>query len=225
MIAVHPASGARVGRATEMAVLFDQPIDLATAAPLIELDGPKGVPISTRLAHPLGPTFQGIKVDPRYVVLVRPTSPLPAGQDINLVAADHTRSSAQRPPHVNGFTVVDPLAFRDVTCGWGDDRCSFAKGCSTPRTDGARALQQPHRGVEQGAGARVRVTPAVKNLSIRSEGWDEGRIVIGGELVSSTTYDVAIEGLVDRFGQRLGAPVRFQIETAPQSASAAMPEG
>ena len=223
VIAVHPSVGSRVGRTTEMSVLFDQPIDLATAASLVKITGVKGVTISSRLAHPIGPTFQGIKVDPRYVVLVRPASPLPAGREIELVADDHT---AARRSQSSEYTVVDALALRDVTCGWDSDACSFEKGVLHTSNRAVHVLfNNVLAASSKELARRVRVTPPVKNLSIRSEGWDEGRIVIGGELVSSTTYDVAIDGVVDRFGQRLGTPVRFQVETAPQSASAAMPEG
>ncbi len=223
VIAIHPRPETRVGRTTEMSVLFDQPIDLGTAASLVKLTGVKGVTLSSRLAHPIGPTFQGIKVDPRYVVLVRPASPLPSGQEIKLVAADHTSA---RTPRANSYTVADPLALREVRCGWDSDACSFAGGVL--RTSN-RTVHVLFNNLLESSGKalarQVRVTPAVKNLSIHSEAWDEGRIVIGGELMSSTTYDVAIEGVVDRFGQRLGTPVRFKVETAPQSASAAMPEG
>ena len=223
VIAIHPRPGTRVGRTTEMSVLFDQPIDLGTAASLVKLTGVEGVTLSSRLAHPTGPTFQGIKVDPRYVVLVRPASPLPSGQEIELVAADHTKA---RTPRANSYTVADPLALREVRCGWDSDACSFAGGVLRTSNRTVHVLFNNLLEPSGKALARqVRVTPAVKNLSVHSEGWDEGRIVIGGELVSSTTYDVAIEGIVDRFGQRLGTPVRFKVETAPQSASAAMPEG
>ncbi|MEP7120761.1 MAG: alpha-2-macroglobulin family protein [Byssovorax sp.] len=224
VIAIHPGAGSRVGRGTELSVLFDQPIDLGVAAGLVTLTGVKGMPLATTLAHPIGPTFQGIKVDPRFVVLVRPAAPLPAGEDIELVAEDRTTP----PKHQStSLTVVAPLALRDVNCGWGgDDACRFAGGVLRTSEHSVHVLfnnviDLPGKALER----RVRVTPAVKNLSIRSEGWDEGRIVIGGELVSSTTYDVAIEGIVDRFGQRLATPVRFKIATAPLSASVSMAEG
>jgi hypothetical protein len=224
VIAIHPLEGSRVGRGSELSVLFDQPIDLGSAAALIKLTGIKGVTIPSTLAHPIGPTFQGIKVDPRLVVLVHPAAPLPAGQDIELVAADHNKA---RTPRTSGFTVVDPLALRDVTCGWGgEDECSFAKGVLHTSAHSVHVLFNNQLDVSAKTLAqRVRVTPAVKNLSVRAEGWDEGRIVIGGALVSSTTYEVAIDGLVDRFGQRLGTPVRFTIATAPESASVSMAEG
>jgi alpha-2-macroglobulin len=222
VIAVHPSVGSRVGRTTEMSVLFDQPIDLATAASLVKITGVKGATISSRLAHPIGPTFQGIKVDPRYVVLVRPASPLPAGREIELVADDHTTA---RRSQSSEYTVVDALALAEVTCGW-DSACSFENGVLHTSNRAVHVLfNNALDASSKELARRVHVTPLVKNLAIRSEGWGEGRIVIGGELVSSTTYDVAIEGVVDRYGQRLAAPVRFKIETAPQSASAAMPEG
>jgi alpha-2-macroglobulin len=224
VIAIHPFAGSRVGRGSEMSVLFDQPIDLGVAAGLIKLTGIKGVTLPSSLAHPIGPTFQGIKVDPRYVVLVRPAAPLPAGQDIELVAEDHTKARTARS---SDFTVVDPLALRDVTCGWGgEDECSFTKGVLRTSEHSVHVLfNNPLDMSGKALAQRVRVTPPVKNLSIRSEGWDEGRIVIGGQLVSSTTYDVAIDGLRDRFGQALGTPVHFKLETAPESASVSMPEG
>jgi len=224
VIALHPSPGSRIGRATELSVLFDQPIDLGTAATLVKLTGVKGVTISSRLMHPIGPTFQGIKVDPRYVVLVRPTSALPAGKEIALVAADQTKERVQRS---SDYTVVEPLSLRDVSCGWGsDDECSFAGGVLHPADHQVHVLFNNVLATSDKAlSQRVRVTPPVKNLTVRSEGWDEGRIVIRGELVSSKVYEVAIDEVVDRFGQRLATPVRFKIETAPLSASASMPEG
>ena len=224
VIAVHPSSGSRIGRGTELSVLFDQPIDLGTAASLVQLTGGKGALLPTRLAHPIGPTFQGIKVDPRYVVLVRPTGALPAGKELELVAEDHTRAGTKRS---SDLTVVEPLMLREVGCGWGgEDECTFAKGVLRTSEHAVHVIFNNHLDMSrQALERRVRVTPPVKNLSVRSEGWEEGRLVIGGELVSSTVYDVSIDALVDRFGQRLATPVRFKIETAPQSASVSMAEG
>jgi hypothetical protein len=224
VIAIHPAAGSRVGRGSEMSVLFDQPIDLGVAAGLVKLTGVKGVTLPSGLAHPIGPTFDGMKIDPRYVVLVRPAAPLPAGQDIELVAEDHTKARARRS---SDFTVVSPLVLRDVSCGWGgEDACRFVGGVLHTSEHSVHVLFNNRIDLRgKSLERRVRITPAVKNLSVRSEGWDEGRLVIGGELVSSTTYDVSIDALVDDFGQRLATPVRFKLETAPQSASVSMAEG
>ena len=224
VIAIHPAAGSRVGRGSELSVLFDQPIELGVAAGLVKLIGAKGVTLSSRLAHPIGPTFQGIKVDPRFVVLVRPVGPLPAGADLELVAEDHTKA---HPARSSDFSVVSPLVFSDVTCGWGgDDTCRFAGGVLHTAEHSVHVLFNNRIDLRGKAlERRVRITPAVKNLSVRSEGWDDGRLVIGGELVSSTSYDVSIDGLVDTFGQRLATPVRFKLVTAPLSASVSMAEG
>jgi hypothetical protein len=127
-IAMHPTYTSDVSSLETFAVLYDQPIDLATARSLVALtDAKKGHPSSIVVAHPATQTFQGVKVDPRFVVLVRPVSPIAGGTALKFEAKDF-RSERSRWIDVS---VAMPLALDEISCEWvwdhnGRDRpCSF----------------------------------------------------------------------------------------------------
>lgn len=226
-IAAHPSWDATVGRSPEMSVLYDQPIDLPVARRLIALTGKDGKPVPFVVDRPRGKSFQGVKVDPRYVVLIRPAAPLRHGQGVTLDASDLV-DGAPIVSRTATYTVADALEETSVGCGydWDSTPCPFDKGrllvgnreihvrFNNPVEMEDRALQRA-----------VQVSPRPRNLAVRSESWDGGRIVLSGGFEPSKTYEVAIGAIADRYGNRLAAPVRFRVETLPLPASATMPEG
>jgi hypothetical protein len=78
LVAMHPFDGSTVGTRPEIAVLYDQPVDLPRAQKLLrirahgirEKTAETDVPFTA--VHPPGPTFQGIPVDRRFVVVLQP---------------------------------------------------------------------------------------------------------------------------------------------------------
>ena len=102
---MHPSDD-RVGRTPELSVLFDQPIDLKLAHTLVRLEDGKGARVPIVIDHPTGPTFQGVKVDPRFVVLIGVGSPLTRGAGYTLTALDHTTEPRKRDRE---FKVADAL--------------------------------------------------------------------------------------------------------------------
>lgn len=227
-IAMHPNYTSDVSALETFAVLYDQPIDLPTARSLVSLtDSKKHRPISIVVAHPNSPTFQGIKVDPRFVVLVRPVSPIAGGTDIKFEAKDlHSKDT-----RAVEATVAVPLALDEITCEWvwndegRDQPCSFYQ--DTLSLVGREIhVRFNHRITTSDAHLRnrVRVTPAVSNLTIYNENWDS-KLVIRGDFEPSKTYSVIVDGVNDGYGSRLAHPISFKVDKAPLAASVTMADG
>jgi hypothetical protein len=221
-IAVHPASERRIGRAETFAVLFDQPMDLAAARGLLKLERTGGGDVPFSVSHPAAPTFQGVKVDQRLVVLVRPAALLARGDRIKLTVKDAAPHGSTREDR---WDVADATALVSVGCDWSSEPCPWDQGVL--RTSGHQiqvSFNNAIAGSDRQLAARVSVTPAVRNLSVRNESWSEGRIAIEGAFEPSKRYAVSIAGLTDRYGG-VAPAVRFAVETAPLPASVAMAEG
>ncbi len=227
VIAVHPFDESRVSRTPVLAALYDQPIDLALGRTLVHLVDKAGKDIPVAVEHPATPVFQGIKVDPRNVLLIKPLGRLAAGATARLNAEDQGSSGGGRSTSVN---VVEPLAHTEVNCGWGyyggDGSCSFDKGVLTTSGKALHVLfNNALSASDKALAQRVRVTPFVKNLVVRNDSWGEGRLMISGQFEPSQRYDLTIDGLRDQFEQTLGKPVHFTVATEALSASATMSEG
>ncbi len=227
-IAMHPTYTSDVSPLETFAVLYDQPIDLSTARSLLTLtEDKKGKPFSIVVSHPSTPTFQGIKVDPRFVVLVRPVTPIAGGTDLQFEAKDF-RSDRSRSIDV---TVALPLTLDEISCEWvwedeGRDRpCSFDHD-TLSLTGREIQVRFNHRIAVSDAKLRnqIRVTPAVRNLTIYNESW-ESTLVIRGDFEPSKKYEVTIDGVADSYGNRLAKPVSFHVDKAPLAASVTMADG
>ncbi len=230
-IAMHPNYSVDVSSRETFAVLYDQPIDLATARALVSLINVKTErPISIVVDHPKTPTFQGIKVDPRYVVLARPVSPIATGTDLRFDAKDLHAEKGAKSRSVE-VTVAQPLAFTEVTCEWSwesgrsDRPCSFdGRTLSTTgreiRIQFNRRIATPENKLRQ----QIRVTPALRNMTIYNVTWDNA-ITIRGDFEPSKTYEVNVEGLIDDLGTRLDKPLSFKVDKAPLAASVTMADG
>lgn len=227
-IAMHPNYTLDVSPMETFAVLYDQPIDLALARALVSLtDVRKERPIPMVVSHPTTTTFQGIKVDPRFVVLVRPTSPMTAGTSVNFEAKDY-RSKDTRSVDV---AVAMPLTLDDITCEWSWDEDGRSQPCSFSQDTLSLAGREvqvrfnhhiaiPDNKLKQ----HVRISPAVRNFTIYNETWDSA-IILRGDFEPSKTYAVTIDGLKDGYGNRLAKPVSFRVDKAPLAASVAMADG
>ncbi|MFO0757829.1 MAG: MG2 domain-containing protein [Byssovorax sp.] len=225
VVAVQPFDESRVSRRPVLAAIYDQPIDLGLGHKLLTLEYPKGGAIPFAVEHPAGPTFQGIKVDPRHVLLIKPSTALKAGASARLTAGDWNGEGA---PKVTNVNVVDALQSTDISCGYGyyDSDCRFTRGVLETSGKTVHVLFNNALGTpEKELPSRVRVTPFVKNLTLRADSWGEGRLMINGQFEPSRTYDVTIDGLRDQYEQTLGAPIKFKIQTPALSASITMPEG
>jgi hypothetical protein len=236
-VAVHPSVD-RVGSWPELSAVYDQPIDLALARSRIALRTSDGTPIPFVVAHPATGRYQGVDLDPRLVVLVRPARRLAPDEHVELEA--RSRVAEDGGPATGAYTVVRELAPVALRCDYGyradGERCEVTGSIEASDGAGRAVVHTSERevhvlfdnGLATGRTAlasRVRVTPRPKNLGVRNESWDEGRLVIEAAFAPSTHYDVEIGGLEDRYGGKLARPVRFAIETAPLAASAAMAEG
>lgn len=228
-VVVHPWSGTTVGRVPELEILYDQPIDLALAKSLVRLEDKAGKPVAIRVDHPKKKAFQGVPADPRFVVIARPAVPLNPGEDYTLTAADRLPTTSGSAIKTTSFSVASPLELVEIACDGGrDDVCEKTDNNKKLRTSAGRArirlsnrLAMPDNRLKQA----VSVTPPVRNLSAYTYGWDEGNLILSGGFEPSKTYSVSIAGLRDIFGDKLAAPIAFQIETTPTPASASMPEG
>ena len=226
-LAAHPSEYQPIGRSPEMSVLYDQPIEIAVARGLIELRDKDGSRIPIVLDHPRGKSFQGVPIDPRYVVLIRPAAPLKHGQEVTLSAMDRVPGGAGQA-RTAAYTVAGALTRTAIACGydWDSTPCPLENG--RLRIDSREVHVKFNNPIDLGVAAldrAVRVAPRVRNLSVRSEAWDGGRIVLSGGFEPSTTYDVTIGAIADRYGSRLSAPIHFKVETRPLPASATMAEG
>jgi uncharacterized protein YfaS (alpha-2-macroglobulin family) len=220
-IAIHPASERKIGRAEVFSALFDQPIDLPLARSLVSLVTSSGAPVAFTVSHPASPTFQGVKVDPRLVVLIRPAAPLAREERVRLRVKDAVGGASRD----ESYDVADALELTGVGCGWGSEDCAWSG--DTLHMTGRQVHVLYNNGIEghdKALAARVSVSPLVRNLVVRNESWSEGRVVIEGAFEPSTRYAVSIGALADRYGN-LAPPSRFTIETSALPASVAMAEG
>lgn len=226
MVAVRPEYEPRVGRGVIPKILFDQPVTLAEAARRItaQVDGRAR---ALALSHAGEDHYEGVKVDRTYVVEARPT-PAPApGQTLVLSIAEPDGS----PGEERTYEVAEPLAFDTVGCetSYYDDEqeCTWKDG--TLGLAGRRFVvrfNNPIAGRDAALAKQVTVSPKVEGLHVYSDSWrSDGAVWISGEFRSSTRYEVKVGRVRDRFGSRLRAPVRFEVEVGPQSASVSMPEG
>ena len=227
VIAVHPPMGAKVGRAAQLAVVFDQPVDLAKVQPQIALRGEDGER-PFKLVHHRGKVFQGVKVDPKQVVLVKPARALRAGEELTLEAWDFDQQASDARSH--DLRVAERLERTDVGCGYAYDNSTCEWKDPVLRT-GGREVVLSYNNAIAGDGralkAGITVDPPIANLSVWvSNGWEgDGSIRLSGDLQPSTTYTLTIPPVKDVYGNAIDAPQVLQVATLPQPASVAMPEG
>jgi len=215
----------------EFAVIFDQPIELPLARTLITLkDSQTDRAIPFVIDHPNGPTYQGIRIDKRMVVLVTPRAPLAPQTKVEFTAKDRFNDRHKDTYSIEA-TVADPLELANIGCNdsWEDGErrtpCTFQRNVLSTAERSVR-VSFNQRVAEDGADLQkhVRISPAVRNLVVGNERWDNS-LYIRGDFEPSKSYEVNISGLTDDFGAKLQKPVSFRIEMAPMPASATMADG
>ncbi|MEJ7730587.1 MAG: MG2 domain-containing protein [Polyangiaceae bacterium] len=229
VVAVRPHDGSTVGRQPTLSVLFDQPISIGAASALVRLEDDAGKAVPVLLDHPHGNSLEGVRIDPRYAVLVTPRQPLTPDKNYTVGARNRAEKPDQTTVSVD-VHVADPLKVSGVECGWswrGHDGCTTEGG--VVRTSGNEvhvvfnnAIATSNKQLEQ----LVSVVPRPKNLAIRNYPYGgEGRVVISGSFQPSQRYAVSLAGVTDSFGDRLGAPHHFRVDMKPVGASATMHSG
>ncbi|HFE45028.1 MAG TPA: hypothetical protein ENJ18_05965, partial [Nannocystis exedens] len=226
LVAMHPLYGDKIGIRETLAVVFDQPISLEAAAAQIRLADTLG-PREIRLSYNRGKRFQGITVDPKQVILVRPSKSFVAGEKLTLSAWDFNGS--MEDARSREFTVASPLQLQGISCGYSDSAtCEWKQPLLRTSTRDIwlgfnNALAETSKVIR----SKVKVSPPVKNLSVWvSNSWDgEGELRISGEFLPSRRYRLSVGSLVDNFGNATRGPIQVDIETEALSASVSMPEG
>lgn len=227
VVAVRPEHVPLVGRDVAPRILFDQPVTLAEAASRIEASV-EGHPRSLALRHPGEDRFEGVRIDRHHVVVARPEPAPGPGEQLTLAVAEPDGSRGVE----HSYAVAEPLAFEEVGCDSGyyydsEPECTWKD--DTLRLSGRRFMvrfNNPIAGKDEALARLVRVSPKVENLRVSSDAWrSDGALRVSGDFRSSTRYEVTVGRARDRFGSRLAAPVRFDVEVAPQTASLSMAEG
>lgn len=222
VVATSPLGGDTVGVRHELAVLYDQPIELDEAADMIQLRDSSHRLVPVKLRRPKKKTFRGLKVDAKYAVELVPAKRLKAGESYEIVARDHDDS-----PTESEFTFADRLEFSAVDCGYGYDAndCEWDDGVL--HTDGSEVTLVFNNPVGMDAEQitkAIEVSPRVPNLSVWSS-YYEGRVFLYGGFEPSKRYRVTVKGVEDVYGNKLKKPAKFEVVTAPLAASVSMPEG
>ncbi len=216
VVALGPSSTDALSAQPTLAVLFDQAVDLAAAARLIELSHP-GESIPITLSHPAKGSFEGHDVDPRWVVEARPQRPLAGKSGYKLTARDAKPKTSGDAPQQLAFDVAGPLELRAIECG---ADCILAPS-RVLLSSSALVLAFSHR-VAESPLPRVTVTPPVRDLQVSVNG---RRVTVTGSFAPSSSHHLELTGLHDTLGQSLATPVRLAVQRNPLDASLAQPEG
>lgn len=233
VVTVRPGDGATVSRRARFSALFDQPVELGLARGLVELRAFRGsatgadvIPVSVE--HPAKDEYDGLKVDRKMVVYLRPLRPLAFGEHVTFVARDK-EPVAGHEPWTSDVTISEPLQHAEVACGWwqeSPEECSYAGGVLRMAGKQVQVRFNNRIGTpDKQLRGHVQVTPAIRNLAVREEGWEDGRLVLQGDFQPSTSYRVAVTGLVDVFGEPQRSALSFEVATFPLGASVVIPEG
>lgn len=219
-IIVTPRGTGMLGGPQEITVVYDQAVDIALAQKLLEMRDDKDAKIPTTIRRSTSNTFEGEKVDPRFVVLMKPIAPKAPGTKVG-VFAKAENGEADKAIETS-FTVIEPTKFTELLCRDKSD-CEL-EGSTTiklPHTSNVRVKYSNSLGLPWDAGKKfVHVSPAPKNLYV--SGYEE--LSISGSFSPSTTYTVHVDAMRDQYGGTV-APLDFTFKTRPLSASATMSEG
>ncbi|AKU98143.1 hypothetical protein AKJ09_04807 [Labilithrix luteola] len=219
-IIVTPRGTGMLGGSQEVTVVYDQAVDLALAQKLVEMHDDKGNKIPASIRRSTSTTFEGEKVDPRFVVVMKPMAAKAPGTKIEVVAKAENDDADKAI--ANSFTIIEPTKFAELLCR-DKSECELEgdKVIKLPHTSNVRVKYSNALGLPWDAGKKfVHVTPAPKNLYV--SGYEE--LSISGSFAPSTTYSVHVDAMLDQYGGTV-APLDFTFKTRPLSASATMSEG
>ena len=219
-IAINPSDESMLGGVHDIVVVYDQPIDLGLAGKLVKLtkgEGKDAVALPALLSHPVMRSFEGQKIDPRFIVVARPAAAVAGGDHVSIEAKAQREEDEAKSA---SYRIAEQTKLVEVGCSGAD--CE-ANGTSVKGGVGTsiRVRFSNPLGLGYGDGRKhVAITPLPKNLYV--SGWDE--LTISASFVASTVYTIAASGLKDQYGGA-APPVALTFETRPLPASATMSEG
>lgn len=216
VVAIYPNDVAMLGGPQEITVIYDQPIDVGAAAALVTAETEGGGAIPTSLRHPYGNTFEGQKVDPRGLVVVKPKTKLAPGKKLTFKARSKDDANDVR---TQTFTIATPTTLEKI----GDEAVTCTKipviHHSAQRSLVAQ-LSNPVQVDWETANQIVHVTPRPPNLYVSAY----ERVTISGSFAPSTTYTVSVDAVKDVYGGTT-CPFSFTLRTKAQPTSATIPDG
>jgi uncharacterized protein YfaS (alpha-2-macroglobulin family) len=219
-IAMGPGDDAVLGGPQDVTIVYDQPIDLGLAARLVTFakhGAKERTSIPALFRHPERKAFEGQKIDPRFIVLARPATPLKGGETLTVEAKAQKNDDESRTAD---YRIAELTKLVEITCNGADCETNgnVIKGGSGTSL---RIRFSNPLGMGYGDGKKhVRITPLPQNLSV--SGWDE--LTISASFTPSTTYTIHTEAIRDQYGGAV-PPLALTFETRPLPASITMSEG
>jgi len=214
-IYARPIEDRDIGPAQEIFVIYDQPVDLELARKLVTIKTEAGAAVPLVLSHPPGPTFEGEKVDPRDVVLVKMAPMPPPGTKVVFEAKSQREADAGER---RSFTVAELPLWKGAQCA----DCASKDGTLEGDASATVTLEWSNPVARRSeAKKHLQIAPTPRNLSV--SGWD-GSLMLDAAWTPQTTYTIRASGLVDRFGRAMpDGQVVFR--TRPRSSIAVLREG
>lgn len=224
VVYVRPIDERDVGPNTKMLVIWDQPIEDAKASKSVSLKIEKGGAVALTMSRPAaGDTFEGEKVDTKSIAWFAMTNPPPPGTKLELEARDHDPKAT---PTTRKLTIRPLPKLEKITCGassyWsGKDDCEVKGNTAKGSVASTVGFLYTNRIFNDDIEKHVTVTPTPPKLRIN--GWGEA-VNVDAAWVPSSTYQIRVTNLVDRFGYRV-ADASATFTTLPRTASAILREG
>ncbi len=215
VVYVRPGEDSDIGPGHELVVIYDQPIDLAVAQPLLTMTDDKDRKVPLALRHPTGDTFEGIKVDPRVLVLARMASPPRSGTALRFAAKGRKDGDEAA---TRAFKIPDLPLYKGMECNECQVKGNLAKG---PSSNWGVGFEFTNSLGWHDMKKFVRVTPTPPNFSASGEGQ---RLGVHGSWAAGATYAISISGATDRFGFAL-PPVQAIFQVLPRAANTVMRDG
>lgn len=226
VVALSVGDDAHVAKRPRLMVLYDQPVTAALARERVHLTLADGTSLPLR-REVLGPgLFNGTHAPRGHRVLIEVLKELPHGTGLKLSAEDE-HPGPDRTGINTEFSVAPRFAYKDAFCHYGSTSCE-RRGDVLLMDD--RRLHLVFNNEVEGNTAmlrqKVRVTPAVQNLSLY--GYQDhrgGGLALYGNFKPGVTYGISLHGLLDRYGNALSKPVTLRAVQRPQRASLSMAGG
>ena len=211
VVSVLPSDDDEIGQNKEITIVYDQPVDLGLASRLVTITDDADAPLFASLRHPDVDVFDGARADRRIIVLAR-VGARPPGSTLKVEARPQQKDEDE--PTKRTLKIAKPPQLVEVGCS---SECSvdgqLVRGTSS--TSLAVRFSNP-LGIRWGeASKHVRIAPPARNVYVSSYGSD---VDVSASFAASTTYDIRVEGLRDRFGAPI-APVDVKLVTRPLSTS------
>ncbi len=212
---VRPGEDRAIGQYEEMIVIFDQPIELGAAQPLLSMVDGKERKLGLALRHPAGSTFEGIKVDPRVIVLARMTSPPRPGTALTFSAKGKGQGDEAT---VRKFGIPELPKYQGMSCDECEVKGNFARG---PTSNWGVGFSFSNSLGWHDMKRFVQITPRPPNFAASGQGETLG---VHGSWAPGTTYSIVVSGATDRYGFALPS-VNATFQALPRSANTVLRDG